>query len=319
MLSRVANSVYWMARYIERAENVARFIHVNQHLMLDLPLDEADQWDPLVSVTGDEADFAARYGEPTAQDVIHFLSFDPLNPNSIYTCICNARENARTIRETISSEMWEQINQMYLMVRAAAGAETPEATDQFYSSVKTASHLFEGLSAATMSHNEAWHFLRLGRLCERADKTARIVDVKYFMLLPHVDYVGMPYDTILWSALLKSASAYEMYHKRYHKVQPLQVAEYLILDRDFPRSVYACLTLAEHSLATISGSPPNTITNIAERRMGRLRAELGYAQIDEITTAGLHEYLDQLQAKLNSVGDAIFETFFDLRPVTAAA
>src|SRR6266487_4660610 len=183
MLSRVAESIYWMSRYVERAENVARFIDVNLQLMLDSPSGESQQWQPLVNTTGDHADFDQRYGAATQQDVLHFLTFDAENPNSILSCLRAARENARTVREIISSEMWLQLNKFFLLVNAAA--ENPEALSsrhEFFSEVKNASHLFNDVAAATMTHGEAWHFARLGRALERADKTSRILDVKYFLL-----------------------------------------------------------------------------------------------------------------------------------------
>jgi uncharacterized alpha-E superfamily protein len=177
-----------------------------------------------------------------------------------------------------------------------------------------ASHLMEGVTDATMSHNEAWHFIRLGRLFERADKTTRILDVKYFILLPHVEDVGTPLDTLLWSSLLKSASANEMYRKKHSHIQPLRVAEFLLLDREFPRSVRFCLIQAEESLRSISGSPASTYSNPAEQLLGRLRAELDYATIQEIIRGGLHEYLDHFEAKLNAVGEALFASYIALYP-----
>ena len=209
MLSRVADSIYWMSRYVERAENVARFIEVNLQLMLDAPDGQDQQWQPLVNITGDHEDFAKRCGAPTQPNVIEFLAFDPVNPNSILSCLRAARENARTVREIISSEMWLQLNKFYLMVNSAA--ENPKALSllqEFFSEVKNASHLFTGKAAATMTHGEAWHFARLGRALERADKTSRILDVKYFILLRSVEDVGTPFDDIQWAALLRSASAF---------------------------------------------------------------------------------------------------------------
>src|SRR5260221_13799655 len=203
MLARVADSIYWMSRYVERAENVARFIEVNLNLMLDLPVGCAQQWQPLVENTGDATEFARRCGRATQRNVIQFLTFDHENPNSIRSCVRGARENARSVREIISSEMWEQLNQFYLMVNSAAtrpgGLADPH---EFFTAVKMASHLFVGVSAATMTHGESWHFSRLGRLLERADKTSRILDVKYFILLPTVADVGTAFDDLQWAAVL---------------------------------------------------------------------------------------------------------------------
>jgi uncharacterized alpha-E superfamily protein len=321
MLSRVADSIFWMSRYIERAENVARFIDVNCHLILDLPVGSAEQWEPLIITSGDQARFTARYGAASTQEnVIRFLAFDAENPNSIVSCLRAARENARSVREIISSEMWEQVNTFYLMATAPeAGRRAGKAPHEFFTEIKSASHLFAGLTETTMSHGEAWHFCRLGRLLERADKTTRLLDVKYFMLLPRLTAVGSPFDDIQWSAVLRSASAFEMYRKRYGRIAPDRVVEFLLLDREFPRAVHSCLNSAEESLHAISGTPIGTFRNPAEQRLGQLRSELGYARVDDILACGLHEFLDGLQAKLNAAGDAIFETFFTLRPIGAGA
>ena len=210
LLSRVANSVYWLGRYIERAENVARFIDVNHNLMLDLPSGSADQWRPIVDTTGDHAEFAKRYGAATQENVVRFLAFDPQNPNSIYSRVLTARENARSVRETISSEMWQQINSLYLLITGASRQTVPESLPQFCHTLRMACHLFQGITEVTMSHNEGWHFIRLGTTLERADKTTRILDVKYFILLPAISDVGTPYDDVQWSAVLKSVSGFEM-------------------------------------------------------------------------------------------------------------
>ncbi len=315
MLSRVANSIYWMARYIERAENIARFIDVNLHLMLDSPVESKGQWEPLVIVSGDHESFKDKYGKPSRDNVVNFLTFDRDNPNSIISSVISARENARTVREIISSQMWEQINKFYILLleaeKSGVAIDTPY---DFYNQIKLESHLFIGITDTTMSHGEAWHFDRLGRLLERADKTSRILDVKYFMLLPRVEDVGTPIDNIGWAALLNSASAFEMYRKKYRTITPTDVARFLILDTIFPRSMRYCLHKAQVSLHEITGTVIGTFTNKAERRLGRLRSELDYANIDEIISQGLHEYLNGFQTKLNGVGDAIFDTFFSLRP-----
>jgi uncharacterized alpha-E superfamily protein len=316
MLSRVANSVYWLCRYIERAENVARFIEVNSHLMLDLPVGADEQWAPLVQTAGDLQPFKERYGDPTRGNVVFFLTFDEENPNSILSCLRAARQNARQVREIISSEMWEQMNIFSLMVEAAATSDAAiEAPHDFYGQIKMASHLFKGITDATMSHNEAWHFGRMGRLIERADKTSRILDVKYYILLPEIDDVGTPYDNIQWAALLKSASALEMYRKRHGLITPSRVAEFLILDREFSRAMFFCLGRTQESLRHITGSPGNSFRNKAEQHLGRLAAELGYAHIQDVIAEGLHEFLDRFQSNLNHVDDCIFETFFAMRPV----
>lgn len=316
MLSRVADSIYWLSRYIERAENVARFIDVNLQLTLDLAMGVEAQWEPLIATSGDATLFREHYKAASRESVIHFLSFDETNPNSILSCARMARENARSVREAISSEMWEQVNKFYLMVNAArADGRAETSPHDFYSDVRNAAHLFGGITDATLSHNEGWHFARLGSLLERADKTSRLLDVKYFVLLPATSYVGSTYDDIQWAAVLRSASAFEMYRKRFGRIAPAHIVEFLLLDHEFPRSIHFCLTKADQSLHAITGTTPDSFRNLAEQRLGQLKAEVSFARIEEVFRSGLHELLDGLQIKLNLVGDAIHETFFALRPI----
>ena len=311
MLSRVADSVYWISRYIERAENVARFIDVNYNLTLGESESLGRQWAPLVNTTGDQDDFKERYGSPTRDNVLRFLSFDKSNPNSIISCVATARENARTIREMIPSVVWEQLNKFFLMVRSADQySGTLDQPQDFCERVRLASHLIVGATDATMAHGEAWHFMRLGRLLERADKTSRIVDVQYYLLLPDAGHVGSTLDIIRWAALLKSASALAMYRREHGKIVPETVAAYLILDRHFPRSAHFCLTKAHESMRNITGSAAGTFQNAAEQRMGRLCGNIEYSSISDIINRGLHEYIDDLQIQLNRVGDAVHEAFF---------
>jgi len=305
---------------MERADNVARFIDVNLQLMLDLPSGSQEQWHPLVSISGDDAAFSSNYPVATRENVIKFLTFDGENPNSIVSCLRAARENARTIRESISPEMWEQVNSCYLMVNAAAANERLRLSpSSFFSEVKKASQLFHGITDATLLHGEEWHFYRMGRLLERADKTSRLLDVKYFMLLPSVADVGTPLDDIQWAAVLRSASALEMYRERHGHIAPEQILDFLVLDHEFPRSIHYCLTNANDSLHAISGTPIGMFRNPAEQRLGQLCAELAYADTRQIIARGLHEFLDAFQTKLNLVDQGIFDTFFALRPVDASA
>jgi uncharacterized alpha-E superfamily protein len=315
MLSRVADSIYWLSRYVERAENVARFIDVNLNLMLDTPSGAGQQWQPLVNITGDHVDFAKRYeGAATDQNVIHFLTFDRENPNSIISCLRSARENARSVREIISSEMWLQLNTFYLMVNSAASSgKGYESPHDFFTEVKQASHLFAGITDATMTHGEAWHFSRLGRKLERADKTSRILDVKYFILLRSVADIGTPFDEVQWMAVLRSASAFEMYRKRHGRVQPEAIVEFLLLNAEFPRAIRYCLESARDSLHAISGLSVEGYSTQAERLLGQLCSEMAHANIKEIMTNGLHEYLDTLQTNLNCVSGGIRDGFFAKR------
>ena len=321
MLSRVASAIYWMSRYMERAENTARFIDAIRHLVLDLPGESRNEWESLIFATGDEEDFKNRYGEDyRRQDVIQFLTFDRQNPNSILSCMRAARENARSIREIISSEVWEQINRSYLLVSDPQALQRVEQDPAaFYSHFKKACLLFSGSAYSTMTHNEAWQFCKLGWTIERADKSSRVLDVKYFMLLPRMEYVNSPYDSLQWAGLLRCISGFEMFCKDYRQISPSNVAEFLLLSDEFPRSVRFCLMHAELAMNEITGSRARSFSNRAEQRLGRLRSELDYVDIKEILNHGLHEYLDSFQSKLNDVGDEIQRTFFNTRHTAAAS
>lgn len=315
MLSRVADSIFWMFRYIERAENIARFMDVNFHLSLDLPFAAETQWEPLVTITGDVKRFKEKHEDFSQEKVIHYLTFDLENPNSILAVLRSARENARSVREIISSEMWEQMNKFYLFVKEQSGNPF-QSTDphDFFEQVKNHSHLFTGLYDVTMSHGEPWHFARMGKLLERADQTTRLLDVKYFMLLPKVEFVGTPYDNIQWMAVLRSASGLEMYRKRFNRITPSSVVGFLLFDKNFPRAVRYCISRAEISLHAITGSTMGSFVNEAEHRLGKLRSELDFSNINEVISFGVHEFLDVFQTRLNEVGMAIFNTFFAFRP-----
>ena len=310
LLSRVAEAVYWLGRYIERAENIARYIGVNLNLQLDLPGDPAHQWQPLIDTSGDTEAFAERYGEATQARVIEFLAYDTENPNSIFSCLRQARENARSVRETISSEMWAQINSMYLQIQSQSSMPEPERLLDAFREIRMGCHLFQGVTDATMTHNEPWHFLRLGCRLERADKTSRILDVKYFILFPSAARdVGTPYDDIHWAAVLKSVSGFEMYRKRYGRIAPRDVVDFLVMDRHFPRAIHYCIRHASESLHAITGTQAGYFRFRCEQLMGQLRSELDYASTDTIIGDGLHEYLDGLQSKMNAIDSAIREEF----------
>ncbi|MCY2980277.1 MAG: alpha-E domain-containing protein [Planctomycetota bacterium] len=318
MLSRVADSIFWMRRYIERAENVARFIDVTLNLTLGLGLDRYQQWEPLVYTTGDHDVFHEHYDEVNQASVIRFLTFDERNPNSILSCLKMARENARTSREMLSSQMWEELNKFYLFVRDHRhDSQAVDSPFEFFGRIRQAGYLLEGVTYSTMSHGEAWNFGRLGALLERADKTSRILDVKYYLLLPDVSDVGTPIDISQWGMLLKSTSALEMYRRRHGRISPKQVAAFMLLDRDFPRAIRFCISRAEQSLLAITGGTAGNFQNKPEQYLGRLRAELDFLHIDEVMNIGLHEFIDDFQTKLNLAGDAISGLFFEVVPVAS--
>jgi uncharacterized alpha-E superfamily protein len=308
MLSRVADAVYWMSRSLERADNVARFIEVNAHLMLDLELERGSaQWRPIVLTTADEADFNERYHDASEENVISFLTFDEKNPNSIFSCIQNARENARTVREVIVSELWETINELYLLVSDYSRKRHVTDLRPFYRQIKQSNHLFVGLAENAMSHGEPWHFMRMGRMLERADKTSRMLDVKYFSLLPKTDYVDSPYDAVEWGAVLKSVSGFEMYRKQHHAIRRVGVTDFLIFDPDFPRSVQYCVQAASESLNTIASMLQVEVP--AQVEMKKLCKMLEDTHIEEVLANGLHEFVDVFEFNLNVVDQAIYRSF----------
>lgn len=318
MLSRVAEAIYWMSRYAERAENVARFVEANFYLTLDLPRGSRDQWLPLVSITGDEELYLERYERADPERILEFLLFNPEYWNSAFSCLQKARENARSVREMISTDMWEQVNSAYHFIHDAAqsdrGAIFRNPYD-FCRQLRTAVSLFSGLAHDTMSQGEALHFFRLGRMLERADKTSRILDIKYFIILPGIEVVGTPEDDVQWSALLGSTSALEAYRQAVGELQPSSVVAFLVLDRSFPRAIRFCLLKADTALRRISGTPAGSFVNPVERTLGRICAELNYTSVEDILQHGLHEYLDELQIAMNEVDQQICSTFFTLDSV----
>ena len=316
MLSRVANSLYWMSRYIERAENIARIVDVNLQLLLDLRnLDEerlAKHWLPIVQTTGDEGQFFKLHKKATAHNVTEFLVFQMENPNSIVSSICQARENARMVRDQITVELWEELNRLYWFVRTPTARQVwKESPSEFFQQIKASSLHIIGLTYATLIHNEGWWFAQVGKLIERADKTSRILDLRYQALpAKGVPQTVSETDALEWSAILRSCSAWDAYKTlRGAEVHPRGVAEFLLFNEDFPRSVRFCVDELNHALRRISGVAEGRFCNDAEKLAGRLAAELQFSTVDEIFDQGLHIYLDQLQTKLNNIGAALFDAY----------
>ena len=315
MLSRTADHLFWMSRYTARAENLARLLDVTWQMSL-VPQSvaaENQNWGAILALNSLESRFAESYAEINAENVLRFMVTDPNNLSSIYSCLRAARENARAVREVIPSELWEQLNTFHLMVQDAVSKLDMEADPptRLLNEVRLQSQLFCGLADNAMASTEAWHFMQLARMLERADKTSRILDVKYFLLLPSVQQVGSVLDEGQWAAVLRSASAFEAYRRKHGRITPGHVAEFLVLDPEFPRAILHCLTEAERNLRLISGSAPDTYQNQAERRMGRLRTGLLYTSAQEILHRGLHEFLDTLQTQMNEACVGIFNTYFN--------
>lgn len=315
MLSRVAESLYWMSRYVERAENIARLLDVNLQLMLDFEgLDDESltgHWQPILSSSGEEFNFHELYNSADSQSVTEFLTLNQDNPNSILSCINAARENARMVRDQISVEMWEVINNIYHKLRKRDAASIWEqGAYEFYEELKNDSLLFQGMTDATYTHDQGYKFIQAGKYLERADQTSRIIDIKYHMLLPEHDSVGGTIDIAQWMAVLRACSAFEAYHHKYvEEVQPWNVAEFLILSPTFPRSIRFCLSTLDYHMRSISFTAENQFTNPAEQMSGRLRSEIIYTSIDEIVNEGLHEYIDRIQRRLIDIHKAILDCY----------
>ena len=240
MLSRVADSLYWINRYIERAENISRFVEVSEAMALDCPPGSAEPWLPLIDASGDREQFDSLYPQGRPEDVIQFLVREPENPNCVVNCMEIARENARQIRDVITTEMWEQLNGTYWSLQEPVFWEQPP--QEQLREIRRACQLFYGITDATLSRDLSWQFSRLGRLLERADKTTRILDVKYFLLLPSSEDVGGVLDELQWIAMLRTAGAYQMFRQSQQQgISPKAVASFLLLNPIFPRSVIYCL------------------------------------------------------------------------------
>jgi len=309
MLSRVAESVYWMFCYMERAQNMSRFIDADFNNLLYDPGNKENAWRSLIAVTGDQEEYEKRYDAYTQANIVRFLTLDDQYLNSVLTSLSAARENARTIREIISSEMWETVNSLYLLVKDYATKGIGNNPSGFCKAIQDGGHTFTGLFYSTMNRGEAWHFARMGMLLERADKTTRILDVKYYVLLPE-SHVGGAFDRMQWGALLKSASGLEMYRKKYRRTEPTNVMEFLLFDQEFPRSVCHCCRYVFESLRAIYGSEPSS--DAAFKTIVPLLSDLKSQTIDNVFQKGMHQYIDELQTQLNVVGQDIHTAFFDL-------
>lgn len=320
MLSRTADHLFWMARYMERAENTARMLDVNyQTSLLPQSADMAEQgWRGLLSISELTWPFSQKYAEVTARNVMDFMVRDETNPSSIFCCLRAARENARAVRGALTTEVWETQNQTWLefnrLLKAGQFEKDPGA---FFEWVKLRSHLSRGVTVGTMLIDEALHFLRIGTFLERADNTARLLDVKFHALAS--EYFGAGHvkesqevDFYHWSAILRSVSGFEIYRKVYRNViRPERVAELLILRPDMPRSLAASMNEVVANLKMVA----NQQSAETLRRAGRLQADLQYGHIEEILATGLHAYLTQFLDRVNDLGVGIGRDF--LVPVAA--
>ncbi|MBV8030063.1 MAG: alpha-E domain-containing protein [Betaproteobacteria bacterium] len=304
MLSRVADRIFWMSRQMERAENTARILGVTANLVL-FGTDDVQEQNLLapLSITGTEALFRERHDELTLPALIEFMALDEKNPSSIWSCVKWARENGHAVRWLITSEMWETLNGTWIDMRGMPkGRVTGAGANEFFDWVKERSHLFRGVTYGTIVRGEAFNFSRLGTFLERADNTARILDVKYHILLPSVKDVGGALDYYQWAALLRSVSAFETYRQLYRDlIFPIRVAELLILERRMPRSLAACFDQVKEALDRIRGESDHSSKRLAYE----LHARLSYVDIQEVFQDGLHEYLSAVLDDIGELGSRI--------------
>ncbi|HUS05124.1 MAG TPA: alpha-E domain-containing protein [Bryobacteraceae bacterium] len=309
MLSRVADSLYWTSRYLERAEHSARLIDVHLNMMIDQSFLSSDQrWRQV----------AASLGTPLADDstldahsIARALTFDPTNRSSIVSCITAARENARQVREQISSEMWHQLNRLFHQVRRPGTEEAWSSQPlEFLYAVREGAHLFQGLTDSTMSHGEGWHFIQVGRFLERANATATLLDVHFSEHSLNPDELAGHLEYIEWIALLKSCTAFEAYCKVYTaELRPVRIAEFLMLNPEFPHSLRFAADMLHTALDAVAEASPTRKAGRVEKLTGKMRASLSFSHIEEILSGGIHPYLTNIQRQCSQMHSAVNQVY----------
>jgi uncharacterized alpha-E superfamily protein len=325
MLSRHADAAFWIGRYIERAEATARMIDVHYHFGLEsTTVVQAIRWSSILAISGQEELFRELHDEENETNILSFFAFEQRNPSSIYSCLKSARENGRSIRDQISSEMWQVLNRQYLDYRDWNAERVLSGSPfAFFERVKEGSQLFQGVTNRTLMMGETRDFHDAGRFLERADQTARLLDVKYHDLLPQfaahghaktmeaeLGTVGGPVDVHGWISVLKSVGAYEAFRKTFRQgVSPARVAEFLILNSSFPASVRHSVGRVEGCIRRVSGNRDLAPGNDAERKLGRLYNDLNYTRAADIVATGLHEFLENVEEQCEEIGEAITRTY----------
>lgn len=314
LLARYAECIFWLARYMERAENLARILDVNETFARDSW--GATDWRPILKLNTDEARFFELYPEITPENVLNFYVLDAKNPTSIIYAVCAARENARQLRPLISTEMWTQINVFYNRLLALGPADVaPHNLQRLCTQVKEACQAHTGITEGTFFRDQGWHFYQLGKYLERADQTTRLLDIKYHTLLPSPADVGSPIDISQWNALLRSAAGYHAFRRVYPRgMTAAAVAGFLLFNDGFPRSVYGCVREMEQVLNRLVSKYRLRNANILQERLDELRSALASNAIDDVITGGLHEYLDGLQVTFATLSTDIARVFFALEP-----
>ena len=305
ILSRLAETIYWMARYIERAENTARIIMVNANLLMDLPKGIATGWDPIISITGSTALFNEHYSELSERNVVKFLVTDKINPGSILNSLASARENLRTTRAIVPRGTWESLNDLYYYTDDnKAKGQSRKGRYEYLTQIIRGCQLITGNISGSMSHDQTYEFVRLGRYLERADMITRVLEVRAGNLLPKVDEGLKPFDDIQWKSVLESLAAYQMYRRHVHvRVKGSAVLGYILQDKEFPRSISYCISDVAQSLRAL----PNN--EAALRTLGRVQRMVNETDISKINRQELDAYMDELQILLGQV-HAQLETIY---------
>jgi uncharacterized alpha-E superfamily protein len=312
MLSRDADSMYWLARYVERAEHVARILLINSNLLMDVgdlaPALQQRQWRSILEIM--RLDELPPSREPLAKRIQQFMTFNPDNPSSLWNCLSRARENARAIRESISAEMWECLNTLYWSIRGDdAHHRFEEASEDFYRGIMNGSMLFQGLTDETLGHDQRWSFAQLAKYLERIDVTARVIETKFGILKSAELEAAI--RNIHWMAVLRSCGSIEAYRRNYiGDLDPLRVASFLILQRSFPRAIRYCVEHAYDAISRIRSAANATSADPAERILGRLAAQLEYAELTEIVAVGVPAYLQQIQSAVAEAAIAVQKSYF---------
>ncbi|MEM0924857.1 MAG: alpha-E domain-containing protein, partial [Planctomycetota bacterium] len=271
-----------------------------------------DPWQPLVHATGDHEWFKEKYTVANASNVVRFMAFDTEYANSMISCLRSARENARCVRDSLSSESFQHLNDFYHFVRDAPESELIDPTADFFEKVRDRALMWTGILDTTMPHHVGWHFLNVGRLLERADKASRILDVKYFSLHECVEHIGTAVDDLQWSTLLQAISGIEAYRREHHLVDVEKIVSFFVFHKTFPRSIYPCIAGAEWSLRKIENYCESEELGKARRELSMLLHQLGNSDAKEVILRGMHEFVDQLQRQLNVIGDSLGNDFFHL-------
>ena len=314
MLSRVAENIYWLARYVERAENTARLVRVSSHLELDTPRGIAPGWLPLVEIAGLHDEFFAVEREPNERNIVRFLIGDANNPGSIISSLAMARENCRTVREVVPRSAWERINELFLFAKEnTQSGLTKGGRDAYLEGIIAGSQGITGLLGSVMYRDAAWHFARIGRNLERADMTTRIIDVRSADLFPDDLLESRSLDTLQWISVLRSLSGYQAYRRHVAiRVSRSEVLVFLFHDSNFPRSVLHCVDAVDESLGELEDK------GLPMRRTHGMQRHLRRTKVGELDQSSLHEFIDELQVDVMKLHAAIAEAYFP-PPVTLEA